>query len=89
MTDNNFSIKGIIDLEQIQKLAERFCIATNVFAYALDADGRQLTKLSGSKEDCDKIWNYLNENQIKEFLMMKGKAPKAVCPVRFLRKEYL
>ena len=30
-----------------------------------------------------------NENQIKEFLMMNGKAPKAVCPVRFLGKEDL
>ena len=27
------------------------------------------------------------ENQIKEFLMINGKAPKAVCPVRFIRKE--
>lgn len=66
MTDNNFSIKGILDLEQIQKLAERFCIATNVFAYAVAPDGRQLAKLSGSKDDCDKVWNYLNENQTKE-----------------------
>ena len=30
-----------------------------------------------------------NEDQIKEFLMVNGKAPKAVCPVRFLGKEDL
>lgn len=27
-----------------------------------------------------------NENEIKDFLMMNGKAPKAVCPVRFINE---
>lgn len=66
MINNSFSMKEIIDWEQIQKMADRFCVATNVFAYAVDKNGRQVTTLSGHEYDTEKIWNYLDENQARE-----------------------
>lgn len=66
MIDGNFSIKEVVDMERVQKLAERFCVATNVFAYAVDKNGKQLTKLLGHECDVEKIGKYLDEKQAGE-----------------------
>ena len=28
-----------------------------------------------------------NEDELKEFLLLNGKNPKAICPIRFIKKE--
>lgn len=66
MTDGNFSMKEVMNIEQVQKLAERFCVATNVFAYAVDKRGKQITKLLGHEYDVEKIGKYLDEKQAEE-----------------------
>ena len=66
MMDNNFSLKEIINLEQIQRLAEQFCVATNVFAYAVDSEGKPIIRLSGNSNDSGKVWEYLDKDQAKE-----------------------
>ena len=68
MMDNNFSLKEIINLEQIQRLAERFCVATNVFAYAVDGEGKPVIRLSGHSCDSGKVWEYLDKEQAKELV---------------------
>lgn len=66
MIDNHFSMEEIIDSGQIQRLADRFCVATNVFAYAVNEDGEQITRLSGQKSDTDKMAGYLDKEQAAE-----------------------
>lgn len=68
MIDNNFSLKEIINLEQIQRLAERFCVATNVFAYAVDGEGKPVIRLSGHSCDSSKVWEYLDKEQAEELV---------------------
>lgn len=68
MMDNNFSLKEIINLEQIQRLAERFCVATNVFAYAVDGEGKPVIRLSGHSCDSGKVWEYIDKEQAKELM---------------------
>ena len=66
MNDSNFSLKGMIDLEKIQRLAERICVATNVFAYAVDREGKPIVRLSGQECDSEKIWEYMDKGQAEE-----------------------
>ncbi|MBQ6888367.1 MAG: EAL domain-containing protein [Lachnospiraceae bacterium] len=68
MGNNSFSLKAIIDLEQIKRLAERFCLATNVFAYAVDREGKPIIRLSGNNSDRDKIWEYMDKGQAEELV---------------------
>ena len=68
MMDNNFSLKEIINLEQIQRLAEQFCVATNLFAYAVDSEGKPIIRLSGNSNDSGKVWEYLDKDQAKELV---------------------
>lgn len=68
MINGNFSLKEIIDLEQIQWLAQRFCEATSVFGYGVDSEGKAITKLCGHGEDVNRIAKYLDEQQAEELI---------------------
>lgn len=41
----------------------------------------------GNKIDFFELLILNNEDDIKNFLMMNGKSPKAVCPIRFITNE--
>lgn len=64
----DFSLNEIMGLDHVQRLADRFCEVTDVFAYGVDKDGRPITKMSGNKEEADRVLEYLNEEQVKELI---------------------
>jgi len=66
--EGDFSLKEIIGLEHVQRLADRFCEVTDVFAYGVDKEGRPITKMSGNEEEIERVLEYLNEDQIKELI---------------------
>lgn len=63
MKGSNYSLTEIIDLSHVQRLADRFCKVTNIFAYAVDEEGNRLTNASGVQEETEKIFQYLEEGQ--------------------------
>ncbi len=66
--EGDFSLKEIMGLEHVQRLADRFCEVTDVFAYGVDKEGRPVTRISGHKEEAERVLEYLNEDQIRELI---------------------
>lgn len=66
--ESDFSLKEIMGLEHVQRLADRFCEVTDVFAYGVDKEGRPVTAMSGNKNEADRVYGYLDENQINELI---------------------
>ena len=66
--EGDFSLKEIMGLDHVQRLADRFCEVTDVFAYGVDKEGKQITKISGNAEEKERVLGYLDEEQIKEMI---------------------
>jgi len=66
--EGDFSLKEIMGLELVQRLADRFCEVMDVFAYGVDKEGRPITTISGNKDEAGRVYEYLDKNQINELL---------------------
>ena len=45
----------LIDRDELQRLQDEFCRATGICAYCLDCMGQQITSISGSEEQREKV----------------------------------
>lgn len=50
-------MQGIVDREAMNKLQRRFCQIANVFAFAMNEDGKMLTEMSGTEEEVAVIYD--------------------------------
>lgn len=69
--ENSFLYEGfteleLLDLKSIGRLQERFCRVANVFAFCADAQGRELTELSGCPEDAAIIKDSISAELLHE-----------------------
>lgn len=69
--ENSFLYEGftdleLLDLKSIGRLQERFCKVANVFAFCADAQGRELTELSGCPEDAAIIKDSISAELLHE-----------------------
>lgn len=56
----------VLDLKGISRLQDRFCKVANVFAFCVDADGRELTELSGCAQDVALIREHVGAELLRE-----------------------
>ena len=49
-------MKTVIGKETLKRLQEEFCALENIFAFAMDEDGKMLTEMSGAKEEVSIIY---------------------------------
>lgn len=69
--ENSFLYEGFTDLEVIDRkgisrLQDRFCKVANVFAFCADAQGRELTEMSGCPEDAALIRESVSGELLRE-----------------------
>lgn len=57
-------MQNLVEETALKKWQDKFCSATNVYAYCLDQTGYPITEMSGRKEDTDKIKQKISENQL-------------------------
>lgn len=60
----NFSSE-LIDQKEIQRLQGEFCKATGLCAYCLDSEGNQITEISGSEEQSQKIREFSQQPAVR------------------------
>ena len=56
----------LIDRDELQRLQEEFCRATGICAYCLDCMGQQITSISGSEQQREKVKTYSALAQVKD-----------------------
>lgn len=56
-------MQNLVEKAALKKWQDKFCSATNVYAYCLDQAGHPITEMSGRKEDTDNIKQIISENQ--------------------------
>lgn len=56
----------LIDRDELQRLQDEFCRATGICAYCLDCMGQQITSISGSEEQREKVKTYSALPQVKD-----------------------
>lgn len=55
----------LIDRDELQRLQDEFCRATGICAYCLDCMGQQITSISGSEEQRERVKAYSALAQVK------------------------
>lgn len=61
--DQSFSFLNLLEQPQLQKLQDRSSIVGEVFSFCLDPQGKQLTQVSGSEEETQLLFQYIDMEQ--------------------------
>ncbi len=61
-----FSYEGLIDREALQHLQDDFCSVAGLCAYCVDAEGKELTVLSGNACDRILIQEYISRDEVRQ-----------------------
>ncbi len=65
---DQFASEGVVDVEAVLKLQEKFCKAAGLFACCYGADCRRITELSGSRQETDLLKQLVKEDEIRAVL---------------------
>lgn len=58
-------MQNLIEEKTLKKWQDKFCDATNVYAYCIDASGRPITKMSGRDRDTEQIKGAVSEDMLR------------------------
>ena len=62
------SYQELINRDELQRLQNEFSTVSGVSLYCLDADGEQITSMSGEESDSRRLRDYLAEGRVKSLL---------------------
>lgn len=62
------SYQELVNKTELQHLQDEFCLVADVLAYCVNAEGEQITELSGDEEQKQKVESYLFCEEIKNVL---------------------
>lgn len=62
------SYRELINEKELQRLQDEFCSVMDVLAYCIDADGEELTKLSGSEESRQKMQEFVTDDILRTMI---------------------
>lgn len=58
----------ILDRRELQKIQNEFCAATGVYALCMDGDGMELTTMSGSEQDRERLTGRIPKDKLRSLL---------------------
>lgn len=62
------SYKELVNKTELQRLQDELCAVAGVLAYCVNAEGEQITELSGTEEEKMRVEKYLSSDEIKNVL---------------------
>lgn len=63
---NRYHIRELIDVEQLQRLQNRFSEVAGIFIYGVDRSGETLTQISGKEDEVKKVAGCVDQEQIAQ-----------------------
>ena len=58
------TLKGLLDIGELQKFQDGFCAIANVFMFCVDDDGEKMTHMSGDTEEISKILELVDVSKL-------------------------
>jgi diguanylate cyclase (GGDEF)-like protein len=58
-------VQNLIDEKTLKRWQDKFCSATNVYAYCIDSDGQPITEISGRDTDIEQIKRAVSEEALR------------------------
>lgn len=58
-------MQNLIDEKALKRWQDKFCSATNVYAYCIDSDGQPITEISGRDTDIEQIKRAVSEEALR------------------------
>lgn len=65
---DQFVCEGVVDVEAVLRLQEKFCKAAGLFVCCYDMNGKRLTELSGNKKETDLLRQIVKEDEMQAVL---------------------
>lgn len=75
--DDGFAARGLLGAEDLKQLQDRFCEVTNLFVFCTDRKGRQITEISGRREEAEKVTASMTREGM-DFVLKRVSAPDSL-----------